>query len=161
MTSEDASTDRDVSSGSEATNAETTTGGRDDPEAERAFEAPWQARAFAIALATTEEGEHSWAAFQNRLAAEVEANDTDGEVDRPNVDSRDRTGVALDAGDREAAYYEQWLAALSELLIETETLSLEEIDARTRAFAEGERTAEEWVEGERDHDHGEDHSHSH
>lgn len=159
MTSEDPPTDRNVSRGSETANAETTADGRDDPEAERAFEAPWQARAFAVALATIEEGEHSWAEFQSRLAAGVEADDTDGEVDHPNIDSRDRTGVALEVEGRETAYYEQWLAALSELLVETETLTLEEIDARTQAFAEGDRTAEEWVEGERDHDHGEGHSH--
>jgi nitrile hydratase accessory protein len=137
--------------------------GRDDRQPERVFDAPWQARAFAIALATTEEGEHSWSDFQDRLAAEVERTDAETETEarggRLDTDSRERTDPSLDAGDLETTYYEQWLAALSELLVETGTLTPEEIDARTRAFAEGDRTAEEWVGGERDHDHGEGHSH--
>lgn len=122
-------------------------------EIERTFDAPWQARVFAIAVATTREGEGSWEEFQERLAAEVER-----------VGSRT---VPTDAGiegveqigkDHEEAYYEQWLGALSRLLIESGTLTADEIDARTREFADGDRTAEEWIEGDRDHVHGDGHA---
>jgi len=142
MGSEESPADRNASKDATATgeNERTMAEGRDDREPERVFEAPWQARAFAVARATTEGGEHSWAEFQNRLAAEVNT-----------------TVVDTEQGER--TYYEQWLAALSRLLIDANTLDPEEIAARTRAFAEGDRTAEEWVEGERDHDHGEGHSH--
>jgi nitrile hydratase accessory protein len=157
MGSENSPADRDVSENATAKEGieGTTAEGRDDRELERVFDAPWQARAFAVALATTKEGDHSWAEFQSRLAAEVERTDTEAEADQHDADSRERT----DAEYQEAAYYEQWLAALAELLVDAETLTPEEIDARTRAFAEGDRTAEEWVEGERDHNHGEGHSH--
>lgn len=122
-------------------------------DVERAFDAPWQARAFAVAVAATREGDHSWERFQERLAAEVER--------------ADARRVPADAGvegmeeDPETVYYDQWLGALSRLLIESGTLTAEEIAARTQEFADGERTAEEWVEGEHDHVHGDGHTHAH
>lgn len=127
--------------------------GRAQPaDGERTFDAPWQARAFAVAVAMTREGDQSWEDFQERLATEVERAGSEVPADAG-------TGVAEE--DPEKAYYEQWLGALSRLLIESGTLTADEIAARTREFADGERTAEEWVDGERDHDHGEGHAHDH
>ena len=123
-------------------------------EAERTFDAPWQARAFAIAVATARGGEGSWEEFQKRLAAEIERTD----LETVPADAGIEEGEHGEKSSEEA-YYEQWLGALSRLLVESGTLTAEEIAARTQEFADGDRTAEEWVDGERDHTHGEGHAH--
>lgn len=100
------------------------------------FDAPWQARAFGLATALYDDGEgFEWAAFQERLIREVQADDPD----------------AADAGALEEVYYEQWLAALERLLVDRGTIEQGELEARAAEFAAGDRTAEEFVAGEREH----------
>ena len=72
-----------------------------DPE--HVFSAPWEARAFAIALKLSEAGLFSWDEFRERLIAEVGASDR--------VHERDGTS---DHGE----YYEHFLRALEHLLEE-------------------------------------------
>lgn len=114
----------------------------EDDEDAPVFHAPWQARAFAIAVALSDEGTYEWTAFQERLAAEIER--------------VDEAAVPGDGRASEAAYYRRWIAALERLLLADGVLENDELTERTREFAEGERDASEWIEGERDH---EDHSH--
>lgn len=112
-----------------------------DLEERPTFSAPWQARAFGLAVALYDEGDgFDWSAFQRRLIEEIEATDPD------DYDA----GRTLDAA-AERTYYEQWRAALERLLVDDGVLGPEEIDVRAAAFADGERTAEEFVEGDRDH----------
>lgn len=95
------------------------------------FEAPWQARAFALAVALTDEREAetlTWEEFQSRLVAEVDADHEDG--------------------DPETVYYRQWLAALERLLVERDVLDPGELAARIDAFEAGDRNAHEFVEGD-------------
>jgi hypothetical protein len=166
MAGDDVPTESD---GPDGSNASDESNGPDDlPGAEGSFDAPWQARAFAVAIAMTDEGGFSWEDFQERLAAAVERGNTAAgpEADVAEVGALRDSGAIAETETTanatvEATYYEQWLAALSRLLIESDTLAAEEIAARTAEFAEGERTAEEWVEGERDHDHGDDHDRPH
>jgi nitrile hydratase accessory protein len=100
------------------------------------FEEPWQARAFGVAVALYDDGAgFEWSAFQERLIEEVRRDD-------PEVTDPD----AL-----EGVYYEQWLAALERLLVEDGVLDHGELADRAASFAVGERTAEEFVEGEREH----------
>ncbi|MDO8433286.1 MAG: nitrile hydratase accessory protein [Candidatus Binatus sp.] len=70
-----------------------------DPE--HVFSAPWEARAFAIALKLSEAGVFSWDEFRERLIAEVAASDR--------VHERDGTS---DHGE----YYEHFLRALERML---------------------------------------------
>jgi nitrile hydratase accessory protein len=70
-----------------------------DPD--HVFSAPWEARAFAIALKLSESGHFSWDEFRERLIAEVGASDR--------VRARDGTS---DHGE----YYEHFLSALEHLL---------------------------------------------
>ena len=118
-----------------------------------AFHAPWQARAFAIAVALSEDGRYDWDAFQERLVAEIDR--TDGPA-RP-----------ADGAASEDVYYRQWLAALERLLVADRLLDPGELTDRAHEFAAGDRDASEWVEGEHDHDHNghehdhEDHDHGH
>ena len=54
------------------------------------FEAPWEARAFALAVALRDAGHLSWPAFSERLAARL-------------------------AEEPASPYYERWLVALEDL----------------------------------------------
>jgi len=109
-------------------------------DAEPTFGTPWQARAFGLTVALYDDGEgFDWSAFQRRLIEEVEATDPDAD------------GLGEDADETERIYYEQWHAALEHLLVSQDVLDTERIDARATEFAEGERTAEEFVRGERAH----------
>ena len=72
-----------------------------DPE--HVFSAPWEARAFAIALQLSERGHFTWEEFRDRLIAEVGASDR--------IRARDGTS---DHGE----YYDHFLHALENLLEE-------------------------------------------
>lgn len=95
------------------------------------FDAPWQARAFALAVALTDEHADetlTWQEFQTRLVEEVSA-------DREN-------------GEPEAVYYRQWLTALERSLVEREILDYGDLAARVAAFENGDRDGHEFVEGD-------------
>ena len=110
------------------------------------FDAPWQARAFAVAVALTDE-RFPWETFQRRLVEEVE-----------------RDGVRDAAGEKntdpERAYYEQWLRALERFVVEEGLLTSEEFDRRAAEFDAGDRDAHEFVEGD-PHSHVDGHEHAH
>jgi nitrile hydratase accessory protein len=72
-----------------------------DPD--HVFSAPWEARAFALALKLSESGYFSWDEFREHLIAEVRASDR--------IRARDGTS---DHGE----YYEHFLRALEHILDE-------------------------------------------
>ena len=72
-------------------------------DGDQVFSAPWEARAFAIALRLSEAGHFTWDEFRERLMAEVGASDK--------IRARDGTS---DHGE----YYEHFLRALEKLLAE-------------------------------------------
>jgi nitrile hydratase accessory protein len=72
-------------------------------DAGHVFSAPWEARAFAIALQLSESGHFTWDEFRERLIAEVRASDR--------IRARDGTS---DRGE----YYEHFLRALERILDE-------------------------------------------
>ncbi|MEF8888287.1 MAG: nitrile hydratase accessory protein [Haloarculaceae archaeon] len=109
------------------------------------FDAPWQARAFALTVALRREGDFPWEAFQTRLVEELEASEEDSTA----------------AENTEAAYYDAWLTAFERLLLEAEVLDDEELTERVAAFAAGERDASEFVVGDHGHSHDHDHDHGH
>ena len=84
---------------------------------ELAFAAPWEGRAFGIAVALNEGGAYEWGEFQRRLAEEIAAAP-------PDVDA--------------SAYYERWLASLEKLLLEHCMVTRDELEARTAAYRSGE-----------------------
>ncbi len=81
------------------------------------FTAPWESRAFAIAVVLNEGGAYDWIDFQQRLADEIAAAppDTEGTV-----------------------YYERWLNSLESLLLDYDMVTQTELDARTAAYKSGE-----------------------
>ncbi len=78
-----------------------------DPE--HVFSAPWEARAFAIALKLSESGLFTWDEFRDHLIAEVSASDRIRGTSR--IRARDGTS---DHGE----YYEHFVRALEHLLAE-------------------------------------------
>ncbi|AEN05042.1 nitrile hydratase accessory protein [Halolamina sp.] len=120
-------------------------------EGDAIFSEPWQARAFALAVSVTDEDEDGdgvgeWTEFQARLVAEIEAADSPADLA-----SRDEP-PELD-GD-EGAYYEQWLAALEDLLV-TAGIDADALRERALEFERGDRDAHEFVEGD-PHEHADD-----
>ena len=81
---------------------------------ELVFEAPWQSRAFGMAVALNERGTYEWDAFRGRLVDEI----------------------AHDAG---RAYYASWLNALERLLLERGLLTADELRQRTAQYVSQER----------------------
>lgn len=111
------------------------------------FTAPWQARAFAIAVALSEDEAYEWKTFQERLVAMI--------------DRESGPTVPSDREEGEDVYYNQWLMALEELLVSDGYIEPGELVSRTNEFAAGDRDASEWVSGEHSHDHEHPHDHSH
>ena len=85
---------------------------------ELAFEAPWQGRAFGMAVALHEGELYEWDAFRERLIAEIAAAEAQGDG---------------------SGYYEQWLASFEALLAARGIVTREELDERTYQFEFGER----------------------
>ena len=79
---------------------------------ELVFEAPWEGRAFGLAVALNEAGHYPWDAFRDRLVAHI-------------------------ADDR--AYYDGWLSALEALLLDRGLLDSAELEHRANAIRSGER----------------------
>ena len=93
---------------------------------EMVFEAPWEARAFGMAMVLHDRDVYPWREFSDRLAAEVSADSA----------APDRSVFPLPA-DTESRYYQQWLAALEDLVRDRGLVTAEEIEARTEEFAAG------------------------
>ncbi|MEX1159112.1 MAG: nitrile hydratase accessory protein [Thermomicrobiales bacterium] len=80
------------------------------------FEAPWEGRVFGMTVALSDQQVYNWDAFRERLAAEIAA--------------------AEEHGD-DSNYYERWLASFERLLIETDIVTIDELDARTAEHVTG------------------------
>jgi nitrile hydratase accessory protein len=104
---------------------------------ELVFEAPWESRAFGIAVALSERDAFEWERFRQRLIAEIGASERGGR--------RSAEGWS---------YYERWLASLERLLLADGVLDEAEIDARIAEL-------EEYDEHEHDHEHGLGRQHHH
>ena len=82
------------------------------------FEAPWQGRAFGLAVALNERELYPWDDFRDRLIAQITSAEQRGDT---------------------SGYYERWVAAFERLLVEKGLLAPDEIDERTSEFEFGER----------------------
>ncbi|MFC6786224.1 nitrile hydratase subunit alpha [Halobaculum halobium] len=95
------------------------------------FAEPWMARSFALAVALTDEDDpgRTWDDFQSELVTALDAN------------------PGAEAGS-DADYYGAWLAALERFLTDRDLVDDAAFVARTTAFADGDRSAHEFVEGD-------------
>lgn len=83
---------------------------------ELVFEAPWESRAFGIAVALEAQGRYAWRAFVDELTAEI---------------------AQADAAGDDSTYYQRWLASLERLLLKEGLITPEELEERTEEFASG------------------------
>jgi nitrile hydratase accessory protein len=104
---------------------------------ELVFEAPWESRAFAIAVALAERGTFEWERFRRQLIAEIGAWERDHGQSAPGW-----------------SYYERWLASLEQVLLAAGLLAEPEIAARVELL-------EHLDEHEHDHHHHHDHDDHH
>lgn len=88
---------------------------------ELVFAAPWEGRAFGMAVALTDGQRAAWEEFRQRLIAEIAAAEEAG------------------ATDERFAYYERWLAAFESFVLDVGMVTAEELDARTVEYATGMR----------------------
>ena len=79
------------------------------------FAEPWQARAFAVVVRLCQDGHVEWAAFRQRLIAEIAAADA--------------------AGDGDTGYYQHWLAACEKLLAVRGMAQADDLAARKAHIA--------------------------
>jgi nitrile hydratase accessory protein len=94
---------------------------------ELVFDAPWESRAFGMAVALQGQGTYSWQEFSDLLPDEIAAANHGSSTDR----------VLPVATDVDTTYYEYWLSSLEKLLMEKGVVSNEELDARVEELATG------------------------
>jgi nitrile hydratase accessory protein len=88
---------------------------------ELVFEAPWEGRAFGIAVAMNRDAKYEWREFVDELAGEIAAAEKVG------------------AG---STYYERWVASLERLAIKKGLVTPEEMESRAQEYASGARNEE-------------------
>ncbi|GAA5164138.1 nitrile hydratase accessory protein [Pseudonocardia eucalypti] len=96
---------------------------------ELVFAAPWESRAFGMAVTLYDSGAFQWPEFQAALIARIGAWEAAGPAREP------------------WSYYHHWLAALEDVLTATGTLTPDELDTR----------AETLTHRPAGHDHGHPH----
>jgi nitrile hydratase accessory protein len=102
-------------------------------EGEPVFQAPWEARAFAMTLALFEQGQYSWKEFQEILIDEI--------------------GSAGGGGDPSPAYYEHWLSAFEQLLRRKGVIIPEQLEARASEIGAAPSRYDDHEDEHADHDH--------
>ena len=83
---------------------------------ELGFQAPWEARAFGLAVALNEKDLYEWREFSAELAAKI---------------------AAAEQNNDPSSYYARWVASLEELVIARGLISREQLDARTAEYTAG------------------------
>ena len=83
---------------------------------ELVFQAPWEARAFGLAVALNEKNLYQWREFSSQLASEI---------------------ATAEQNNDPSSYYARWVASLEELVIAQGLISREQLDARTAEYASG------------------------
>ena len=76
---------------------------------ELVFQAPWEGRAFGLAVVLSDRGEYEWDNFRSRLVEQI--------------------------GRGGKSYYESWLAALASVLVARGILTAAEVERRTAEYA--------------------------
>ena len=94
---------------------------------ELVFNAPWQGRAFGMAVSLHNDQRYDWQEFQQRLIQRVSRVDED-DGDKPR-----------DADEASTRYYEQWLGALEQLLLDKALIDSEELQTRIKEYRDGHR----------------------
>ena len=94
---------------------------------EPVFSAPWQSRAFGMAMALHEQGALEWEDFRSRLIAEI----CKAEAATP--------GEKAKSDDDGSLYYGRWMTALTAVLDEQGLIPEQELADRADEFVSGAR----------------------
>ena len=100
---------------------------------ELVFAAPWESRAFGLAISMVESGQFDWDEFREHLAARIALGEREGTAHR--------------------SYYECWLDALETLSVERGVIDAQDVGDRARVLAE--RAPGHDHDDHGDHDHHE------
>ena len=101
---------------------------------ELVFDAPWEGRSFAMAMALVEDGHFSWDDFRDHLIAAVQRWES-----APRGDYR---------------YYERWQEALESITAERAIVSTRDVDELAAAYAARPPGHDHGGHDHGDHDHG-------
>jgi nitrile hydratase accessory protein len=85
---------------------------------ELVFEAPWEGRAFGMAVALSDQHLYRWDEFRSHLVDEI---------------------TTADASNAGTTYYERWMAALEALLTARGVITRGELDLRAAEYLSGQR----------------------
>ena len=107
---------------------------------ELVFDAPWEGRSFAMAMALVEGGHFTWDDFRDHLIAAVQRWESD-----PVGEYR---------------YYERWQEALESIVAEREIVAGSEVDELAAAYA-ARPPGHDHDHGGHDHHHHDHHHHDH
>ena len=107
---------------------------------ELVFDAPWEGRSFAMAIALVEGGHFTWDDFRDHLIAAVQRWESD-----PVGEYR---------------YYERWQEALESIVAERDIVAGPEVDELAAAYA-ARPPGHDHDHGDHHHDHGDHHHHGH
>ncbi|MFC4947291.1 nitrile hydratase accessory protein [Pseudonocardia sp. GCM10023141] len=110
---------------------------------ELVFSAPWESRAFGMAVSLHESGAFAWSQFQSRLVARIAAWEQ-----------------APPAGEC-WTYYEHWLGALEDVLVAEGAVGTAEVSSRAHTLAERPAGYDHGHDHGSDHDGDEGHGHGH
>ena len=91
------------------------------------FDAPWESRAFGMAMVLHQQSTFPWSEFSDCLATEIATGDGAPHGER----------VLPVPPDTTTCYYQRWLSSLEKLLIEKGIVSAGELEVRTAEFAAG------------------------
>jgi nitrile hydratase accessory protein len=89
---------------------------------ELVFQAPWEGRAFGTAVVLSDRGTYPWTEFSEQLAKEIAVEGADASPE---------------------TYYEHWVAALEQLLLDRGIVTTEEIELRHHEYESGARS-DDW-----------------
>jgi nitrile hydratase accessory protein len=94
---------------------------------EPVFSAPWQSRAFGMAMVLHEQGAFDWEDFRVCLIAEIE---------RRESEAAEPAALGDDDG---SLYYSCWLTALAGVLADSDLVPAAELDTRSAEYSSGAR----------------------
>jgi nitrile hydratase accessory protein len=79
------------------------------------FQRPWEGRAFGMAIALSKKGHYEWEDFRQQLIASIAEWEAEHCKDDPDWD-----------------YYQRWFLSLERLVLDSNLISVEELEQRTR-----------------------------
>lgn len=82
------------------------------------FDDSWESRAFGIAIALAKKGHYEWEEFRQQLIASIAAWEAEHELDDPSW-----------------SYYQRWMMALEQLVLEANLIDPEELDQAMVEFS--------------------------